>query len=308
MKTVFFATPDFAVKSLEALIDRHEVLAVVTQPDKPKGRGRKMLFSPVKEFALKNNIKVFQPVKVSEIIQQLETLGADIFVVAAYGQLLPEKILNMPKFGCINVHASLLPKYRGAAPIQRAIIEGEKKTGITIMYMKKELDCGDMILKKELSIEPEDTFGTLHDKMAPLGASALTEALELFENGNVNAQKQNDDEASYASKITKQTAYIDWSKTSAEIKNLIRGLNPSPCAYTYYNDETFKIWEAEEVKDKSYCAAAGEIVDVSNKNGFVVKTGDSALNIIQIQAKGGKKMNTADYMRGHKIEKGMFLK
>lgn len=310
MNVVFMGTPDFAVETLKAIIPVHNVLAVVTQPDKQKGRGKKFMFPPVKECAIENNIPVYQPEKVrdEEFCKELEALNADIFVVVAYGQILPENILNMPKYGCINVHGSLLPKYRGAGPIQWSIIDGEEKTGVTIMYMEKGLDCGDMIMKKEITIEDNDTFETLHDKMAEIGAKALLETLELFEKGEVKAEKQDDSLSTYAPKITKETAHIDWSKSSKEIRNLIRGLNPVPCAYTYYGEETFKIWMAEEITDKTYTAQAGEIVEIINKKGFVVKTGDTALHITEIQAKGGKKMNTADYLRGHSVEIGAVLK
>lgn len=310
MNVVFMGTPDFAVEALKALISKHKVLAVITQPDKQKGRGKKMMFPPVKECALENNIPVYQPEKVrdEEFCKVLEDFKADIFVVVAYGQILPENILNMPKYGCINVHGSLLPKYRGAGPIQWSIIDGEEKTGVTIMYMEKGLDCGDMILKKEIVIEDNETFETLHDKMALVGADALLEALELFEKGEVKAEKQDDSLSTYAPKITKETGHIDWSKSSKEIRNLIRGLNPTPCAYTYYGEEVFKIWFAEEISDKEYKGQAGEIVEIINKKGFVVKTGDTALHITEIQAKGGKRMNTADYLRGHSIEIGVILK
>lgn len=310
MKTVFMGTPDFAVETLKALTKKHQVLAVITQPDKQKGRGKKLMFPPVKEYALENNIPVFQPEKISDkdFLQVLEGFNADIFVVVAYGQLLPEAVLNMPRLGCINVHGSLLPKYRGAGPIQWAIINGEEKTGVTVMYMAKSLDSGDMILKKEVEIDKNDTFGSLHDKMAIAGADACTEALELFEKGLVSAEKQDEGLSNYAPKITKETALINWENTSEKIRNLIRGLNPVPCAYTYYNEEAFKIWQAEEITDKSYAGRPGEIVDFINKGGFVVKTGDTALHITEMQAKGGKKMKTADYLRGHRVEKGIILK
>lgn len=300
-------TPDFAVPTLKTLIDKHNVVGVVTQPDKPKGRGKKMMSPPVKEIAVDNNIPVFQPEKIrdEEFISELEKLDADVFVVVAYGQILSEKILNMPKYGCINVHASLLPKYRGAAPMQWAVINGEKTTGVTIMYMEKGLDTGDMIIKKEINIDREETYGSLHDKMAPLGAEALIEALDLIEKGNVTPQKQDDALSIYAKKIKKEFGEIDWNKNSNEILNLIRGLNPVPCAYSFLDGEVFKIWNAEEFINKTNeNQTAGTIICVLPKKGFAVKTGNSALLITEVQAKGGKKMNCSDYMRGHTIEVG----
>lgn len=309
MNIVYMGTPDFAVPALEKLIKKYNVTAVVTQPDKPKGRGKKIIFSPVKELALKNNIEVFQPEKVKDenFIKEMEKLNPDIIVVAAYGQILNEKILNLPKYGCINIHGSLLPKYRGAAPIQWSIINGEEKTGVTIMYMEKGLDTGDMILKKEIPINKEDTYGSVHDKMSLVGAEAVIEAIEMIEKGNVNAQKQDDTLSSYAVMISKDIGHIDWNKNSNEIINLIRGLNPAPIAYTFYEDEVLKIWEAEQI-----CCELelknGEIIDVMPKKGILVKTNDSAILIKEIQQKGGKKMSCPDYLRGHNIKKGTILK
>jgi len=298
-------TPDFAVPTLKLLIEKHNVAGVVTQPDRPKGRGKKMLASPVKETALENNIPVFQPEKIrdEEFISKLEQFDADVFVIVAYGQLLPEKVLNMPKYGCINVHGSLLPKYRGAAPIQRALIDGEKVTGVTIMYMAKGLDSGDMIIKKEISVDDGETYGSLHDKMAPIGAEALIEALELIEKGEVKPEKQDDSLSCYAKKIEKGFGKIDWNKNSDKILNFIRGLNPVPCAYTLLNGEVFKIWNAEEFYEGADSnEKPGSVIKIFPKKGFVVKTNDSALIITEVQAKGGKKMNCSDYLRGHNIE------
>ncbi len=307
MNIVFMGTPDFAVETLKKLIEKHNVIAVISQPDKPKGRGKKLVNTPVKQFALDNGIeKIYQPEKIKdeEFVKELEKLNANLFVVVAYGQILSEQVLNIPKYGCINVHGSLLPKYRGAAPIQWSIINGEEKTGVTIMYMEKGMDTGDMILKEEIIIEPKDTYKTLHDKMSIVGAEALIKALELVENGTVNAQKQNDDEATYAPMITKEMGHINWNNTSKDIINLIRGINPMPMAYTIYKDETFKISEAEEVT--GYNGNIGEIVDVI-KDGFIVKTKDTAIIIKEMQAKGGKRMKTSDYLRGHSIEKNIIL-
>lgn len=308
MKIVFMGTPDFAVLSLEKLIEKHNVVAVVSQPDKPKGRGKKLVNTPIKQFAIDKGIeKIYQPerIKDEEFIKELESLGADLFVVVAYGQILPEKVLNIPKYKCINVHGSLLPKYRGAAPIQWSIINGETKTGVTIMYMEKGLDCGDMILKKEIEIEENDTYKTLHDKMSVVGSEALIEAIELIETGKSKPEKQDDRLSTYAPMISKETGHIDWNKNSKDIINLIRGVNPIPMAYTIYKDEVFKILEAKEVL--GYEGNPGEIIDILEKKGFVVKTKDSALIITEMQAKGGKKMKSSDYLRGHNIDKNIKL-
>lgn len=307
MNIVFMGTPDFAVESLKELIKNHNVLAVISQPDKPKGRGKKLVNTPVKQFALDNGIeKIYQPEKIKdeEIIKQLESLNADLFVVVAYGQILSEEVLSIPKYGCINVHGSLLPKYRGAAPIQWSIINGEEKTGVTIMYMEKGLDSGDMILKEEVVIDKKETYKTLHDKMSIVGARALIKAIELIETGKVDAKKQDHSQATYAPMITKEMGHINWDNTSKDIINLIRGINPMPMAYTIYKDEIFKVSEAEEVL--GYDGKIGEIVSIE-KEGFVVKTKDTSVIIKEMQAKGGKRMKTSDYLRGHSIEKNIIL-
>lgn len=308
MKVVFMGTPDFAVPSLEMLIEKHEVVAVVTQPDKPKGRGKKMVYPIIKEKALEHNIKVLQPNKVreEEFIEVLKELNADIIVVVAYGQILPESILNIPKYGCINVHGSLLPKYRGAAPIQWSVINGEKKTGVTTMYMAKGLDSGDMLLKGEMDILEDDTFGSLRDRMSLVGAKVLEETLEKIQSGSVERIEQNHNEATYAPMIEKETGHINWEKGSDEIINLIKGMDPQPGAFCIYKDEVLKVWKAVKAEDKYESAKIGEIVDI-NKKGFIVKTNDGALLITEIQAKGGKRMTTDAYMRGHEIEKGSVL-
>ena len=307
MNIVFMGTPDFAVESLKELIKHHNVVAVVSQPDKPKGRGKKLVNTPVKQFALDNGIeKIYQPEKIKdeEFVKILKDIEADLFVVVAYGQILSEEILNIPKYRCINVHGSLLPKYRGAAPIQWSIINGEEKTGVTIMYMEKGMDTGDMILKEEIIIEPKETYETLHNKMSIVGAKALIKAIDLIEKGEVNAVKQDDDKATYAPMITKDLGHINWNNNTKDIINLIRGINPVPMAYTIYKDETFKIIDAEEIT--GYSGNVGEIVDIQ-KDGFVVKTKDTAIIIKEMQAKGGKKMKTSDYLRGHTIEKNITL-
>lgn len=303
MKVVFMGTPDFAVPTLEALIDKHEVTAVISQPDKPKGRGKKLQPTPVKQAAEAHGIPVYQPKKIKdeEFIKTLAGIEADVFVVVAYGQILPQTVLDMPKYGCVNVHGSLLPKYRGAAPIQWSIINGETVTGVTIMYMEKGLDTGAMILKREIPIEPTDTFGTLHDKMAPVGAQALIEALEMLENGTANPEKQDDALSSYVSVIDKSLGNIDWSMDAKSITDLVRGLDPVPGAYSYLNGEPIKIWAAETA---DYTGNAGEVVFTDKKKGFAVAAGSGAVFVKQMQAKGGKRMASADYMRGHEIKVG----
>lgn len=308
MKVLFMGTPDFAVPSLKMLLKKHEVCAVVTQPDRPKGRGKKMVPPIIKEIALEHGILVYQPEKVKEsgFIEKLKELDAEIIVVVAFGQILSEEILNMPKYGCVNVHGSLLPKYRGAGPIQWAVINGDKETGVTTMMMAKGLDSGDMLLKRRMEIQQEDTYGTLHDRMALVGAEVLEETLELIEKGQAVPIAQKETEMSIAPMITKETEKIIWSKTSKEILCLIRGLSPVPGAYTNCGDEILKIWDAEDFKTSDKKMQCGQIIDVT-KRGFIVKTGDGSLLITQLQARGGKKMSTDAYMRGHHIEKGMKL-
>ena len=308
MKAVFMGTPDFAVPTLKALIEKHEVAAVISQPDKPKGRGKKLQPTPVKQAAEEAGIPVYQPEKIKDpdFIEILKKTKADVFVVVAYGQILPQAVLDIPKYGCINVHGSLLPKYRGAAPIQWSIINGESVTGVTIMYMEKGLDTGDMLLKREIPIDPEDTYGSLHDKMAPVGAEALIEVLEMLENGSVQAEKQNDEESSYVSVINKSHGAIDWRKNAQNIVDLVRGLDPVPGAFSYLNGEQIKIWSAAVLE--GYTGEPGTVVYTDKKKGFAVAAGDKAVLVRQMQAKGGKRMASADYMRGHEIKLGDIFK
>lgn len=308
MRIVFMGTPEFAVPSLNMLIENFDVCGVVTQPDRPKGRGKKLVPSPVKETAEKAGIPVFQPLKVkeSEFIKTLEELNPDLIVVAAYGQILPESILNMPKFGCINVHGSLLPKLRGAAPIQWSIINGDKVTGVTIMYMEKGLDTGDMLYKAEMEILPCDTYGTLAERMANVGADALKETIKLMTEGKIVPEKQDNELSTYAPMIKKELEHIDFSKTTTEIANLVRGLSPQPGAYTLYNDDILKVWETEAFEGE-ISGNTGEIIGMVKK-GIVVKTADGAIVLTKIQAKGGKILPTDAYLRGHSIETGTILK
>lgn len=307
MNVVFMGTPEFAVPTLEALVKEHNVTAVVTQPDKPKGRGKKMMFSAVKEKALEYGLTVYQPEKVkdSDFVQVLKELAPDIMVVVAFGQILSEEILNIPKYGCINVHGSLLPEYRGAAPIQWSIIHGREYGGVTTMYMAKGLDSGDMILKAQEKIRDDDTYGSLYDRLSVIGADLLIKTLELIESGEAPRTPQNEAEATTAPMITREMEHIDWNKRAVDIVNLIKGLNPQPVAHTLLKGEKLKIWFAEK-EGNGYTGTPGEIVDVRKKD-FVVMTADGAVAVKEVQAQGGKKMTTDAYMRGHAIDKGTIL-
>ena len=309
MKIVFMGTPEFAAKALEKLCEQHEITAVITQPDKPVGRGNKIKFPPVKEVAIEKGIEVFQPTKIKskEFVEILKTIPADIFVVAAYGQLLSEEILNMPKYGSINIHASLLPKYRGAAPIQWAIADGEIETGITIMQMEKGLDTGPMLYKKAITIEDNDTGESLHDKLAVLGGEAALEALELIEQGNINPIDQNDAESCYAKMLTKETGRINWNKSATEIDRLIRAMYPWPCAYSeiegYGMLKILKASVAEGAED----ASPGVISSIDKKRGFFVGTGKSAILVETIQISGKKAMDVPSFLLGNKLSEGLKL-
>lgn len=308
MRVLFMGTPDFAVGCLKALCENgYDVCGVVSQPDKPKGRGHKMQMTPVHEYAESMNIPVYQPEKIKngELMDVLEQTNPDVIIVVAYGKILPEYILNYPKYGCINVHASLLPKYRGAAPIQRCIIDGEKQTGVTTMYMEKGLDTGDMILKKVIDIDEEETAATLHDKLMNLGAQALIETLEMVKKGTVKAEKQDDSQSCYAPMIDKASALIDWKKSAKEISNLVRGMNPYPFAYTYYNDKMMKIGQAQAI-DAQKSDECGKILSVS-KDGIVVACGEGNLLIKMVQFEGKKMMSVRDYTLGHTVDTGVIL-
>ena len=307
MKIIFMGTPEFAVPTLDALVKKHDVMAVVTQPDKPKGRGKKMLFSAVKEKALEYGIEVYQPAKVREadFVETLKNMAPDVIVVVAFGQILSEDILNIPKYGCINVHGSLLPEYRGAAPIQWSIIDGKEYGGVTTMYMAKGLDSGDMILKAKEKILESDTYGSLYDRLSVIGADLLIKTLDMMETGNIERIPQNDDEATLAPMITREMEHINWNGKNRDIVNLIKGLNPQPVAYTLLNGEKLKIWFAE-AEEQNYNGVPGEIVDVRKKD-FVVMSGEGAVAVKEVQAQGGKKMTSDAYMRGHVIEKGTIL-
>ena len=310
MKIIFMGTPEFSIPCLEALINHeHEVIAVVTQPDKPKGRGKKVQPTPIKEVALKNNIPVYQPLKVKdpEFTTFLRSLSPDLIVVVAFGQILSKDILDIPPNGCVNVHASLLPKYRGAGPIYWSVINGEEKTGVTTMFMDVGLDTGDMILKEEIPILEQDTAGTIHDKLSSLGARVLINTIKLIEQGKAPREKQKDEEATYAPMLDKKLGKIDWGKSSKEVVCLIRGTNPWPVAYTSYQGQKFKIYEAE-LFDKEYKGRQqGEIVEIVPKEGLVISTGDGSVIINDVQFDGSKRMSMDEYLRGHNITLGIIL-
>lgn len=309
MKIVFMGTPDFAVASLDAIVEAgHEVLLVVTQPDREKGRGKKVQFSPVKECALAHGIPVFQPVRIKteESVAELKKYPADLFVVAAFGQILSKEILDMPRLGCVNVHASLLPKYRGAAPIQWSIIDGEKETGVTLMKMDVGLDTGDMLAKTVVPITDSETGDSLHDKLAAAGAELLARNLPLIEDGSLAGEKQNDDESCYARMLTKDLGVIDFSKSTQELDRLIRGLNSWPSAFTKRCGLTLKIWEAAAVYNTGEGLECGTVFDIT-KDSFCVKTGDGALKILSLQLEGKKRMDTGSFLRGNQMTDGEVL-
>lgn len=303
MKIVFMGTPEFAVPSLEMLIEEYNVTAVLTQPDKPKGRGKKLAMSAVKECALKHSIPVYQPEKLKndkELIDIIKDMAPDYIVVVAFGQILSKEVLDIPKYGCINLHASLLPKYRGAAPINWAVIKGEKVSGNTTMFMDVGLDTGDMLLKSKIEIPENMTAGELHDILMVDGAELLVKTLKGLSEGKIERIKQNDSESIYASMLNKDMAKIDWNKPPVAIHNLIRGLNPWPLAYSNYNECVMKVHRSEIIDSKS-SKIPGTIVNVS-KNGIEVACVEGCLLLKTIQFPGGKPMNVEEYIKGHEIE------
>ena len=311
MKIISMGTPAYAVAPLEAILKAgHEVTAVVTQPDRQKGRGREVQYSPVKECALSYGIPVLQPLKIKEkdAVEELRKYPADIFVVAAFGQLLSEEILNMPRLGCINIHASLLPAYRGAAPIQWCVINGEEKTGVTIMQMAKGMDTGDILLQKEVVLDEKETGGSLFDRLMETGAELIVEVLPKIEAGELTPVVQKEELATYAGKITKDMGNIDFAKSAVTIERLIRGLNPWPSAFTHYKGKILKIWEADVVSE---CANAenpvpGTVIAM-DKESFTLATGEGALRIRSLQPEGKKRMSCAEFMRGYEVKVGEAL-
>ena len=319
MKIVFMGTPDYAAEALRALIKAgHEITAVVTQPDKPKGRSKELVPSPVKVCAMEHDIPVMQPkrIKTPEAIAELRQYPADVYVVAAFGQILSQEILDIPKYRSLNIHASLLPKYRGCSPIQHVIIDGEEKTGITIMQMDAGIDTGDMLYKKEVTIEADDNYETLHDKLMVLGGEAIVEALVLLEEGKLIPEKQNGEESCYAPMIDKKMGEIDFAKSAVEIDRLIRGMTPWPSAYTTYRGKQMKIWKAvpecmpqaddETNSPEKVKAVPGAIVSVE-KDSVLVETGEGTLRIYELQLEGKKRMSTRDFLLGVKMQPGEVL-
>ncbi|MCX7904203.1 MAG: methionyl-tRNA formyltransferase [Caloramator sp.] len=308
MRAIFMGTPDFAVPTLRRLIELHEVLAVFTQPDKPKGRGQKMQPPPVKEVAIKYNIPVYQPQKLKnnkEAIDLIKSLNPEVIVVVAYGQILPKEILDIPKYGCINVHASLLPKLRGAAPINWAIINGFKATGVTTMLMDVGLDTGDMLLKREVEIKDDETAGELHDRLMIIGADLLIETLGKIKDGSIIPEKQEDSISSYAPMLSKDMGHINWDKNNIEIYNLIRGLLPWPGAYFFYKNNMIKIWKAK-IGNNNINEVPGKILDVT-RDGIEIACKEGSIIITELQEMGGKRMPVGSYLNGHNIEIGSIL-
>lgn len=304
MKVLFMGTPDIAATILKAIIDsKHEVVGVVTQEDKPKGRGKTLSMPPVKTLALSSGIEVFQPhiIKEAGAVNRLKDFDADIFVVAAYGKILSKEILDIPKYGCINVHASLLPKYRGAAPIQWAIIDGEKLTGVTIMQMDEGLDTGDMLFKSVVEIADDETADTLYDKLSRSGASLIVEALDRIEKGDIHPIKQDELNATYAKMLDKSLGRLNFNKSASEIERLIRGLNSWPGTYTYINGKMLKIWEAA-VTDEDSDSEPGSVFSSANGR-LLINTADKVLELKSVQIEGKKRMDVKSFMLGYKITK-----
>lgn len=328
MRVVFMGTPDFSVGTLEALIaSKHEVCAVVTQPDKPRGRGKAVQFTPVKEVAVRENIPVYQPKKVRdpEFVETLRGLRADVIVVVAFGQIIPQSILDLTKYGCINVHASLLPKYRGAAPIQWAVINGERESGVTTMQMDAGLDTGDMLLKTVVPLDEEETGGSLFEKLSKAGASLLLDTLSGLEAGTIVPEKQGETTTEYAKMLTKDMGRIDWSRDAVSIERLVRGLNPWPSAYTEINGKTLKIWKARALsedgkkqavsenggapkpEESGRGAAAPGTVLAAEGGKLWIQTGSGALSVEELQLEGKKRMDTAAFLRGYAIKEETVL-
>lgn len=308
MRIIFMGTPDFSVPALEALVKAdHQVLAVVTQPDKPKGRGKEVQMTPVKAKALEFQIPVYQPVKARdpEFVKVLADLEPDSIVVAAFGQLLPKSILDIPKFGCVNIHASLLPKYRGASPIQYAVINGEKESGITTMMMAEALDTGDMLDQESVVLDEEETGGSLHDKLSEVGGRLILKTLKKLEEGTAVLTPQDDAKTCYVGMIKKSMGNIDWSMDAVSIERLIRGLNPWPSAYTVWNGKVIKLWKAKVIH-KEYEGVHGQVVE-TGRDCLVIKTGKGGLSICELQLQGKRRMDIRAFLRGYPIAEGTTL-
>ena len=308
MKIVFMGTPDFAKESLEAVYNAgHEILAVVTNPDRPKGRGMKLVASPVKEFALEKNLKIYQPEKVKnnvEFIEEIKRFKPDVICVVAYGKILPKEILEISKFGCINVHGSLLPQYRGAAPIQWAVLNGDKTTGITTMYMDTGMDTGDMILKEKIEIGEDDTTGDVWEKLSKIGANLLVKTLKQIEEGTAPRIPQGTD-FSMAPMLDKEMSKIDWkNKDAKQIKNLVRGLNPIMGTYSYLDGKKIKFWKVDALQNEDSNVENGTVIKADSKEGLYIKAKNGIIKVLEIQGENAKKMNIQDFLRGNKIEIG----
>lgn len=323
LKILFMGTPDFAMESLKALYEaKHNIVGVVTNPDRPKGRGMKMIASPVKEYALEKHLEVYQPEKVrnnEEFLNTVKKINPDLICVVAYGKILPKELLKIPKMGCINVHGSLLPQYRGAAPIQWAVLNGDKKTGITTMYMNEGMDTGDMILKKEVQIGEDETTGELWKRLSKIGAKLLVETVEKIEDGTAPREKQPED-FTMAPMLHKEMANIDWDKKDAtQIKNLVRGLNPIMGAYTYLNGKKIKFWKVEKLTTEELAqkynemneymdyikkVQPGTVLFSNAKQGLYIKCNNDIISVIEIQGENSRKMNILDFLRGNSINAG----
>lgn len=306
-RMVFMGTPDFARDSLKGLYEaNHEIIGVVTNPDRPKGRGMKMIASPVKEYALEKNLKIYQPEKVKDNIELIETikeLAPEIICVVAYGKLLPKEILEIPKYGCINLHGSLLPKYRGAAPIQWSILNGDKETGVTTIYMNEEMDAGDIILKKAVDIEESETTGELWNRLAKMGANLLVETVEQIEKGTA-PRKCQEKEYTIAPMLKKEMSKIKWdTMTTEEIFNLVRGLNPIMGAYTFYQGKKIKLWKVEKdrINKEQEAIKAGTILLANPKQGLLIKTLDGTIRVLELQGENAKRMMVSDFLRGNEL-------
>jgi len=311
LNILFMGTPDFARDSLDALYNaNYNIIGVVTNPDRPKGRGMKMIASPVKEYAIEKGLEVYQPEKVKSNIEFIETikkLNPDVICVVAYGKILPKDILDIPKLGCINVHGSILPKYRGAAPIQWAVLNGDKTTGVTTMYMDVGMDTGDMILKEEVEIGPDETTGEVWDKLSKVGGQLLVKTLEKIEDGTAPRIKQ-DDNFTMAPMLDKEISKIDWhNKTAQEIKNLVRGLDPIMGTYSYLDGKKIKIWKIEVLPEDNSDVENGTILKADSKDGLYIKAKNGIVKVLEIQGENAKRMNVQDFLRGNKIEIGSRL-
>lgn len=314
MRVLFMGTPDFAVPTLQALIEsEHEVVGVVTQPDKPKGRGGKMQYSPVKELAVEAKLPVYQPDRVRDeaFLFEVRRLYPDVIVVVAFGQILSKEILEIPEYGCLNVHASLLPKLRGAAPIQWSVIQGDKESGVTIMQMDEGLDTGDILMTRRYPLEEKETGGSLFERLAAFGGPMILKVLEDAQAGNLHPIPQKDEEHTYAKMLTKAVGEMDFTKSAVELERLIRGLNPWPSAYTHLHGKMLKVWEADvipwqELSEEQQSSKPGMILAVE-KDSFTVQTGEGALRLLTVQLEGKKRMDVAAFLRGYSLKEGEFL-